>query len=312
MKIFFLFNFLTLPFLLLSQTYNKPKELPIAKTAFAIIKLAGSPDFLAADKDDVWILNIDRIEKLSVKSKKPVLKVRIPGACGAMIIGFNSLWVASCTEQSIYRVDNNTGKIISKIPCSISDVNGEIMLAVGDSSIWVLSDSTGILTRINPNTNAIQTKVVVLPGSYCAVYGYDAVWVSNTTLNSVQRIDPKTNSVVATINVGKTPRFIVAGENGVWTLNQGDGTVSRINPASNKVVAVIDTNVPGSGGDIATGAGRVWVRATKGRLLQTINPASNTIETIYTPVSGSGAVRITNHFIWVTAHDINTIWILKQ
>lgn len=312
MKVYFLFIFLTHSFLSFSQQHNKPKEILIDKTAFAKIKLAGSPDFLAADKDDVWILNIDRVEKLSVKNKNPVLQVHIPGACGAMIIGFNSLWVASCTKQSIYRIDNKTGKIIAEIPCGISDVNGEIMLAAGDSSLWVLSDSTGILTRINPNTNTVQKKIAVLPGSHCAVYGYDAVWVSNTTLNSVQKINPKTNSVEVTINVGKTPRFIAAGENGVWTLNQGDGTVSHIDPTSNTVVAVVATNVPGGGGDITTGAGLVWVRATKGKFLQTINPMSNIVESIYSPVSGSGAVRITDHFVWVTSHDINTIWILKQ
>ena len=312
MKVLHLFSFLLLPFLLFSQQNNVPEELSITKAAFATIMLPGSPDFLATDGDDVWILNTDRVEKLSSKSNKPLLTVPIPGACGALIVGFNSLWVASCHEQSIYRVDKKNGSILSVIRCSISDLNGEIMLAIGDSSLWVLSDSLGILTRINPQTNTIQKTITVLPDSHCAVYDFDAVWITNTSANSVQRIDPKTNSVVATIGVGKNPRFLTTGENGVWTLNQGDGTVSHINPVQNKVVAVIDTKVPGVGGDIAVGIGRVWVRAKKGRFLQVINPISNAVETIYTPVSGSGAVRVTQHLIWVTAHDINTIWVLKR
>ncbi len=312
MKVLFLFSFLILPFLLFSQQNNMPKVLSITKTAFETMMLPGSPDFLATDGDDVWILNIDRVEKLSVKSKKPILTVPIPGACGTLIVGFNSLWLASCSEQAIYRVDKKNGNILSVIPCRISDRNGEIMLAIGDGSLWVLSDSAGCITRINPQTNTIQKRIVVLPDSHCAVFDFGAIWITNTSTNSVQRIDPKTNSVVATISVGETPRFLAAGENGVWTLNQGDGTVSHINPKKNKVVAIIDTKVPGSGGDIATGAGRVWVRASKGSLLQAINPVSNAVETIYRPVSGSGAVRITKHFIWITAHDINTIWVLKR
>lgn len=312
MRNLLLLTFLVLPFSLFSQQNNKPKELSIDSTAFATFKLAGSPDFLAPDGDDVWILNIDRVEKLSAKRKKLFLTTPIPGACGAMIVGFNSLWVASCGRQAIYRIDNKTGKLISVIPCKISDKDGEIMLAIGDSSLWVLSDSAGVLTRISAKTNKIQTSISVLPNSHCAVFGYNSVWITNTTANSVQRIDPKTNTIVATINVGKTPRFLTSGENGVWTLNQGDGTVSHIDPEKNKVIAIVDTKVPGSGGDIATGAGLVWVRATKGRFLQTINPVSNTVKTIYTPISGSGAVRVTQHFIWVTAHDINTIWVLKR
>lgn len=303
---------LLLPLLVFSQQTSLPKELSITKAAFAKMILSGSPDFLATDNDDVWVLNTDRVEKLSVKSDKPIISVPVPGACGAMITGFNSLWVASCNEQSVYRIDKKNGKILSVIPCKISDSAGEIMLAVGDGSLWVLSDSAGILTRINPQTNTIQKTITVLPDSHCAVYGFNALWITNTAANSVQRIDPKTNSVAATIRVGKTPRFLAAGEHGVWTLNQGDGTVSRINPEQNQVVAVVETKVPGSGGDIATGAGRVWVRAKKGRFLQAINPILNTVETIYTPVSGSGAVRVTEHFVWVTAHDINTIWILDS
>ena len=312
MRILLLLNFLALPFLLFSQQNSVPKELSIDSTAFVTLKLPGSPDFLAPDGDDVWILNIDRVEKLSAKRKKPVLNIIIPGACGAMIVGFNSLWVASCSKQAIYRINNRTGKLLSVIPCGISDKDGEIMLAIGDSSLWVLSDSTGVLTRISVKTNKIQTSIAVLPDSHCAVFDFNSVWITNTTANLVQRIDPKTNKIVATINVGKTPRFLASGENGIWTLNQGDGTVSHIDPEHNKVGAIVDTNVPGGGGDIATGAGRVWVRATKGRFLQTINPVSNTVETIYTPILGSGAVRVTQHFIWVTAHDINTIWVLKR
>jgi virginiamycin B lyase len=312
MRILLLLNFLALPFLLFSQHNSVPKELSIDSTAFAIVKLPGSPDFLAPDGDDVWVLNIDRVEKLSANSKKPVLSVPVPGACGAMIVGFNSLWVASCSKQAIYRIDNRTGKLLSVIPCGVSDKDGEIMLAIGDNSLWILSDSTGVLTRISSKTNKIQRSIAVLPNSHCAVFDFNSVWITNTVANSVQRIDPKTNKVVATINVGKTPRFLAAGENGVWTLNQGDGTVSHIDPEQNKVVSVVDTKVPGAGGDIAAGAGRVWVRATKRRLLQAINPISNVVETIYTPVSGSGAVRVTQHYIWTTAHDINTIWVLKR
>jgi YVTN family beta-propeller protein len=312
MKIFLLLGFISVSVATFSQVNDIPKELSIAKEAFATLKLAGSPDFLAADGDDVWILNIDRVEKLSVKSKTPILSVPIPGSCGALIVGFKSLWVASCNKHAIFKVDKSTGQILAVINCGVSDSNGEIMLAVGDGSLWVLSDSAGALSRINPSSNAIEKTINVAPDSHCAVYEFGSVWITNTSANSVQRIDPKTNHVVATIEVGKTPRFLAAGEHAVWTLNQGDGTVSHIDPHQNKVVATIDAKVPGGGGDIAAGAGHVWVRATGGRLLQTINPASNQVETIYTPVSGSGAVRLADHFVWVTAHDINTIWVLKR
>ena len=68
--------------------------------------------------------------------------------------------------------------------------------------------------------------------------------------------------------------------------------------------------MPGPGGDIAAGAGRVWVRATP-TLLTVIDPESDRVVARYGPPSGSGAVRANQDVVWVTAHDIQTVWILK-
>lgn len=307
---------LTALFILLisSTAYGQPdKMMQVSIDSAAIIKriIKGYPDFLAPDGDDMWIMNEDRVEKFTVTNDTPVISVNVDGACGAMIIYKGSLWLASCKDQSVYRIDKTSGKILAIIKTGIADRSGELSLAAGSEAIWVLSDKDGILTRIDSKTNAIKATINVLPNSFCTVYGYNAVWITNTNTNSVQRIDPKTNKVVATIPTGQKPRFLAAGEKGVWTLNQQDGTVTHIDPVTNKVKATIETKVPYTGGDIAAGGGLVWVRSTKERLLQTINPANDKIETIYTPVAGSGAVRVSQQHVWVTAHDVNTLWILR-
>ena len=79
MRILLLLSFLSFPFLLFAQYNGEPKELSIDSAAFATLKLPGYPDFLEPDGDDVWILNIDRVEKLSAKRKKPILSAPIPG-----------------------------------------------------------------------------------------------------------------------------------------------------------------------------------------------------------------------------------------
>ena len=147
-----------------------------------------------------------------------------------------------------------------------------------------------MLSRIDPATNKVSGTIPVAPGSFAAVFGFGSVWLTTTGAASVQRVDPATNRVVATIPVGPDPRFLAAGEGGVWTLNQKDGTVTRIDPVTDSVVATIDAGVPGSGGDIATGGGFVWVRAKK-TLLLAIDPRTNRIARRYGPPAGSGAVR---------------------
>lgn len=302
-------------------------EVEISKVATNIIKLEGFPDFLVPDSNDVWITNVNRVDKLSSKNVKPILSAAVPAPCGAMAIGFGSLWVANCTDKSIYRIDRKTGNVIANIPTGLADKYGELSLAIGAGSVWVLSDSTGILTRIDPVKNSVLAKIKVLPFSYCAAFGYNAVWITNTgdvknnfntgmvegkKQGSVQRINPETNEVVATISTGIAPRFLTVGENGIWTLNQVDGTVSRIDPYTNKLIATIDTKVIGLGGDITAGAGKIWVRGNQTAFLVTIDPKTNAVRDHYGPLSGSGAVRVTaDNNVWISAHDINTIWIIK-
>ena len=298
---------------LIAQNPDSSNFTQISDEAITIIKLDGYPDFFATDGNDVWIMNIGKVQKLSPVSEIPILSVDIPDPCGAPIVGGGSLWVASCKDKTIFRIDHLTGEIIARIPVNIADPYGEISLAFGAGSLWILTDSTGILSRLDSKTNTIQALIKVNPHSYCATYGYNSVWIT-TSIDSgfVQRIDPKTNTVVNTIAVGPNPRFLAAGENGIWTLNQNDGTVGHIDPNTNKLVATINAEVPGPGGDIAVGDKKVWVRAKNGTLLLTIDPVNNKVLTKYLPVSGSGAVRVTDDHIWVSAHDINTIWILNK
>lgn len=296
-----------------AQKTDSLKYLQISNEAIGTIKLDGYPDFLTVDGNDVWVTNIGKVQKLSIKSKIPVLSVDIPDPCGASVIGRGSLWVASCQDRSIYRIDHMTGKIITNIPLNISDPDGEISLAFGAGSLWILTDSSGVLTRIDPKTNTIKANIKVNPHSYCATYGFNSVWITTSTdPGFVQRIDPKSNSIINTIPVGPIPRFLAAGENGIWTLNQKDGTISHIDPSSNKLIATIDGDVPGPGGDIAVGGNKVWVRAKKGTFLLTIDPNSNKVLNRYLPLCGSGAVRVSKNHIWVSAHDVNSIWILNK
>jgi DNA-binding beta-propeller fold protein YncE len=292
-----------------------PPPRPIASRATATLHIRGFADFLVLDDDHAWVTNEGRVERLASGDSIPVATVLIAAPCGAMAIDFGALWVVNCRTKALVRVDLSTARVVAEIPTGVADPTGELSVATGASSVWLLTDAGGVLSRIDPATNRVSARIAVLPHSYAAVFGYGSVWISTTgragahEAGSVQRIEPATNRVAATIRVGPTPRFLAAGEGGVWTLNQGDGTVSRIDPATNTLVATIATAVPGSGGDIAAGAGRVWVRASA-ILLQAIDPRQNAVVERYGPPAGSGAVRANSRHVWVTAHDIHTVWVL--
>ncbi len=292
------------------QQGSLPGERKIIEVAVATVHLNGFPDFLAADEDGMWVTNEERVEKLQYGRPGLVQKVNVSQPCGVMAVGFGSLWVASCEQKSVYRINLNSGAIESIILTGLADEEGELSLAVGAGSVWLLTNNLGELSRINPENNKVVSHIKVEPNSFCATYGDGALWITNTRNASVQRIDPVSEKVVATIAVGKGPRFLTAGLGAVWTLNQEDGTVSKIDPATNQSF-IIDVDAIGTGGDITTGDKYVYIRAKK-TLLSVIDPNANTVISRFGPSAGSGAVRVEHGRVWVTAHDINTIWILKE
>jgi virginiamycin B lyase len=276
------------------------------------LKVPGAADFLALEGNDAWVTNKGRVEKLTAGSPVPLASVAIAEPCGGMAIDFGGLWVADCRSRSLVRVDLESHRVGAIIPTGLADPTGELSVATGAGSVWLLSDPVGVLSRVDPATNRVGAWIPVQPGSFAAAFGFGSVWVSTFAAGgpgSVQRIDPGSNSVVATIPVGPGPRFLAAGAGAVWTLNQGDGTVSRVDPGSNRLAATIQTDVAGPGGDIAVGAGRVWVRAAR-TLLSVIDPEGNRVVARYGPPCGSGAVRASPQGVWVTAHDIQTVWVL--
>jgi len=280
--------------------------------AIASLTIEGYPDWVEIGEQSVWVSNegLNLVQRIDPRTNKVVAATKINAPCAAFAIGYGSVWVASCGDQSIVRISLADNSIQATIPLPIADAEGSI--TTGHGSVWILSDKKGQLSRINERTHKVEATIDVAPNSFAAASGYGSIWISNTgdhpnAPGSVQRIDPKSNSVIATIEVGKQPRFLAAGEGGVWTLNQTDGSVTRIDPRTNKVVATILCDVPGTGGDIAAGEGFVWVRA-KQELLLMIDPKKNKVVEIFGPPAGSGAVRAGRGTVWVTAHDINKIW----
>lgn len=311
MRLILSIHFYFLIALAAAQQNKSTPEIPIADVAASVIKVEGYPDFLAVDVNGVWVTNDGRVEKFIFGNEKPVMSVSMPTPCGAMGVGFGSLWVTSCATKSLYRIDLLSGKVITVIETGIADGEGELSVTIGAGSVWLLTNVNGELSRIDPNQNKVIRKIKVLPNSFAAAFGFNAVWITNTASGSVQKIDPKEEKVIATIPVGKTPRFLTVGAGAVWTLNQEDGTVSKIDPINNKVVSTIAADAIGSGGDIGASDTKIYVRA-KSPLLSVIDPISNKVSARYGSSSGSGAVRVENGRVWITAHDINTIWVLKE
>jgi YVTN family beta-propeller protein len=290
-------------------------EHDVARRALRTVRLEGSADFLEVVGDSLWVTNEprNRVHRLDARTGAEQAQVEVAAPCGAMTVATGGLWVASLANQGLVRVDLATNAAGPPLRTGLADPAGELSLAATPEGVWLTTSDAGVVSLVDPASREVVAQVPVKPRSYALAAGFGSVWVANTgqvgEAGSVQRLDPKGRRVVAEIATGPQPRFLAVGEGAVWTLNQGDGTVTRIDPATDRAFATIPVGVPGTGGDIATGHGFVWVRANR-VLLSVIDVRTNAVVARYGPRAGSGAVRAAADGVWVSAHDVNLLWLL--
>jgi virginiamycin B lyase len=282
-------------------------QIPLAKLVpSATFNLGKASDWIAIDKD-IWVSIKPRnvVSRIDPRANKVVQVIGgFDKPCSGLAVGFDSLWVPNCGNQTLSRVDLNTGKISKVIPVGIADSEGG--LATGAGSVWLLSSKKSVLTRIDPVSNSITANIDLPEGCVSAAFGFESVWVSCTKRNALVRVDAKTNSILSTIAVGPGPRFLSVGEGSVWTLNQGDGSITRISPDSNKVEATIEVGIPGEGGDIAVGEGSVWATAM-GIPVSRIDPKTNQVAQQFVG-DGGDAIRAGNGMVWLSNYKTGIEW----
>ena len=280
--------------------------IPDAQYSIEANGIKGGPDWLAVTEDSVWTNSrgTNMVFRMDAKSDKILAAVPVPKPCSGFAVAVGTLWSPSCDEHVIYRIDLKTNEVLARVPVGPANTEGGI--AFGAGSAWMPSDPKGIVSRIDPVTNKVIAEISVPPDSFTAVYGYNLVWVSSTAKSVVSVIHPASNKVIAEVPVGPNPRFMAAGEGFVWTLNQGSGTVTKIDPRTMKVVATIDAGVPGTGGDIATGEGALWV-TQKSIPVSRIDPASNKV-TAQLVGPGGDAMRIGHGYVWLSNGREGKVW----
>lgn len=274
--------------------------------------ITGFVDFLATNGKYVWATNQDKLQKFDIDHRTAITEITVPKASGIPVYAFSAVWVASLENNSIYKIDSENDVIQAIISTGLADQSGEFSLAASADAIWLVSEE-GLLIKIDPISHLITQRIVVLPYSYNLSFGAGALWLTNTRHASVQRIDPELHQVTAQISVDDTPWFLSATDQYVWTLNQTHGTVSQIDTQNNCMLRTITLpeQAKGIGGDIFASHTRVWVRTSLILLIEIDANSGQIIRTFqHTEAAGSGAIIQCNTQLWMTAHDINKLWII--
>jgi streptogramin lyase len=273
----------------------------------AIFATGGTPDWQVVTDDALWVANgpLGSIHRLNPTTNQIAATIEVgKKPCSGLAAGFGSIWVPTCGDKVIKRVDMKTNAVAATIPAGPAESEGGI--AVSDDAVWLVTDKAGKLSRIDPKTNAVAKQIDISEGSASVVYGDGAIWITTPGRNLLTRVDPKTNRVTDSVEVGPGPRFATFGAGSIWTLNQGDGTITRIDARSRKVVATIEAGIPGNGGEIAFGLGHVWATVFQIPITE-IDPQTNKVVRQWTG-DGGDSIRVAHGSIWLSNLRQHNVW----
>jgi streptogramin lyase len=247
---------------------------------------------------------LDRLDPKTNTLGEPVPGVDKP--CGGAASAFASIWVPSCADRSLVRIDPKKWTVTAKVAAGAS--KSARIVAASTDSVWLMSDDRTTLSRIDPDQNQVVAEIRLPAGCTGLTFGETALWAACPTEDRVLRINPQTNLVEKRIEVASRPRAIAVGEGSVWVLCEKDGKIDRIDPKTNKVVKSIELGVPGAAGDIAVGLGSVWV-TTENFPLTRIDPTAEKEKVVQQFWgAGGGAIQIAANALWLSNLHEGTLW----
>lgn len=258
-----------------------------------------------------WVANVSRgVVGYDLTSTASVADLPFVGdVCMAMDSTADSLFAGDCGATTLVRINVLDRSIAATVSLPFAGLAEESSIAASNDAVWVMSSrAEGQIARIDQATNAVTDTFAAPTGGSAMRFTDGSLWVSDADHALVHRLDPTTGVVQATIDVDAGARFMAVGEGGLWVMNNTAGTVSFIDPSTNAVTGtILVSSYRVDGGDIAVGGGFVWARVSDVALAQ-IDPATMTVVARYGHNVGSGSVAANNDAVWISAHDVTTVW----
>jgi virginiamycin B lyase len=255
--------------------------------------------------DSIYFPAPEKLEKIDTVGNKPgdpVAGLKKP--CGGMVSAFDSLWLPTCGDGVLQRLDPKTLKVTASIPSGSGSATGTV--AASPDSIWLLTDDKATLSRIDPEQNAVVGQFRLPAGCQNLMFAETSLWIACPGINKILRINPATNIVDKRIDVAAKPIALVAGQGSIWVLCAKDGKIDRIDPKTDKVSKTIDLLAPISEGAIAFGEGYIWV-TMNGFPLTRVDATAETVAQQFWGEGGGGPILTSTGAIWLTNLNNGTI-----
>jgi DNA-binding beta-propeller fold protein YncE len=245
--------------------------------------------------------------------------LRVPADAEAIAVGEGALWVtrgalgdlAGPRQDTMTHIDPMSGRTVATIRVGRAPLD----VAVTQGAVWVTNSGGDSVTRIDPQTNRLVGRPIRTGASpQSLAVGGGSLWVANHDARTVTRIELASGKIMANIPVPSEPHRVAYGAGAAWVGNWHDNSVSRIDPATNRVVGSPIPIGPHHAGNLAVGAGDLWVTsdyrangAAEDVVVVRIDPQTNrAVETV--AVGGHPIdVAVTAGAAWVSVANPGTL-----
>ena len=238
-----------------------------------------------------------------------VHSVRVGGRLNGIAYAGGHVWTGEFRRPMLTAVDPDELQQVKGLWAKTGV--GLAGLSVRGRSIWAILARDDRLVEIDARTGRTLAGPFSLPDEAAAnavVATKDDVWVAITTPgisgDAVLRIDPKTGAVRERLKVIDSVRRIQVARGALWLLASQPSTLVRIGLEKRKRQRYRLESV--SAGDLAIGAGYVWVTLTDANLLERVDPTNG--DTAIVSVGGSPAgVAVRDDAVWVANRSSSTV-----
>jgi serine/threonine-protein kinase len=281
----------------------------------ATVPVDGTVGQLAADREGVWVLNVEGGGFWRVDPGRNAVTATglVAGEPASIVSGLGSVWVANregaiATSATVTEIDPDVSRPRRAIPIPVSQVvPNQSMLsgiavsgpALGLPSIWVGSPFGLAVHRLRPRLGSVVATVQAgLSAPRTLAVGEGAVWVAQAF--AVTRIDPGRNAVAETIPLPFSPRDVAAGAGAVWIVNGTGDSIWVVDPETNRVVDRVPVGREPVA--VAVGGGAVWVANRGDGTVTRIDPARGRVIATVEVGGQPEDVAVGKGAVWVAVH----------
>jgi YVTN family beta-propeller protein len=266
-----------------------------AVLAAAIFAIAGSRDDAArVTGDGVGVIENGKVVRAGTMATSP----------SDIAAGAGSLWVTSTDQQTVSRVDPDSGEVRQTIQVG----SGASAVAADDRGVWVTNSLAGTVSRIDPRTNGVVQAIAVGGTPDAVALDRRTVWVANKDAQTVTRLDARTGARLGRLPAGPSTQALAVGAGSLWVADEERNVVLRIDPLRK---AVVDTVPVGNGPvDVAVAHGSVWAANNLDGTVSRIDPDSGGVVATIPVGDGPRGLASTHDGLWVTNEFDGTVMMI--